>query len=76
MVKLKNINKCGDYVTFDGYINNHPNEDFFMTINLTDDSKSTCSIKNNYYTEMATLKIFRVLAENGTLPREMTVMSH
>lgn len=48
MVKMKNIKHEGNFVTFDGYMNGEDDRHFTMKINLTDDSKSICSVEQNY----------------------------
>ena len=72
MVKMENIKRNGNYVTFDGYKNGHREEHFQMKVDLTDNGKTICSIEQDDYTQMAALKIFRLVVSRKELPSEYT----
>ena len=72
MVKMENIKREGNYVTFDGYINGDRNQHFTMKVDLTDNSKSVCSMGWNYSTQKAAIKIFSLLVSYDELPKEYT----
>ena len=74
-MRMENIKRDGNYVTFDGYMDG-THEHFKMNVDLTDNSKTECSIKPNLCTGMAALKIFKLVVsseESGKeLPSECT----
>ena len=74
-MRMENIKRDGNYVSFDGYMDG-THEHFRMKVDLTDNSKTECSIKPNLCTGMAALKIFNLVVsseESGKeLPSECT----
>ena len=74
-MRMENIKREGNYVSFDGYMDG-THEHFTMKVDLTDNSKTECSIKPNLCTGMAALKIFNLVVsseESGKeLPSECT----
>lgn len=76
MVRMENIKRDGKYVTFDGYIEGKRDDHFTMKVDLTDNGKTECSIESNYCTQMAALKIFRLVVRNKELPSEYTYIWH
>ena len=63
MVRLENIKRDGNYVTFDGYMDGHRDE--------TGISKSECSIEPNWYTGMAARKILSLVVNSNHSGKEL-----
>ena len=71
MVRMENIKREGNYVSFDGYMDGHLDEHFRMEVDLTGISKSECSIEPNWYTGMAARKILSLVVNSNHSGKEL-----
>jgi len=71
MVRLENIKRDGNYVSCDCYTEGRLEEHFTMKVDLTDNSKTVCSIEKGVDTQIAAKAVFSLVVDCKNSGREL-----